>query len=149
MNEVLNEKNIYLNLEVNTKEEVIELLAEELNKTNKLINKELFIEDVYKREAEGITGIENGLALPHGKSSGVKKTTIVVAKLKKAIFWETLDDSLVDLVVLFAVRLEDKNETHLKLLSRIAGNLAEEENIEKIKKLTNKKEIIEILEKEW
>ncbi|WP_291255166.1 PTS sugar transporter subunit IIA [Fusobacterium sp.] len=149
MNEVLNENNIYLNLEANTKEEVIELLAEELNKTNKLINKELFIEDVYKREAEGITGIENGLALPHGKSSGVKKTTIVVAKLKKAIFWETLDDSLVDLVVLFAVRLEDKNETHLKLLSRIAGNLAEEENIEKIKKLTNKKEIIEILEKEW
>lgn len=149
MNEVLNENNIYLNLEANTKEEVIELLAEELNKTNKLINKELFIEDVYKREAEGITGIENGLALPHGKSSGVKKTTIVVAKLKKAIFWETLDDSLVDLVVLFAVRLEDKNEIHLKLLSRIAGNLAEEENIEKIKKLTNKKEIIEILEKEW
>lgn len=149
MNEVLTERNIFLDVDVNSKKELIELLAENLNKENKLSNKEIFIEDIYKREAEGITGIENGLALPHGKSTGVKETTILVAKLKTPIEWETLDDSLVDLVVLFAVRMEDKNDVHLRLLSKIAGNLSEEENINKIKKLTNKREIINILEKEW
>lgn len=47
------------------------------------------------------------------------------------------------------MKLEDKNDVHLKLLSRIAGNLSEEENILKIKELTNKEEIIKILEEEW
>lgn len=149
MNEVLNEQNIFLEVEAKSKEELIEFLAEKLYIAGKLSDKDIFIEDIYKREAEGITGIENGLALPHGKSKGVKETTILIAKLKKAIEWETLDDSPVDLVVLFAVRLEDKNEVHLKLLSRIAGNLSEEENIEEIKKSTNKTQIIKILEKEW
>ncbi len=149
MNEVLNEQNIFLEVEAKSKEELIEFLAEKLYIAGKLSDKDIFIEDIYKREAEGITGIENGLALPHGKSKGVKETTILIAKLKKAIEWETLDDSPVDLVVLFAVRLEDKNEVHLKLLSRIAGNLSEEENIEEIKKSTDKTQIIKILEKEW
>lgn len=149
MNEVLNEQNIFLEVEVKSKEELIEFLAEKLYLADKLLDKKLFIEDIYKREKEGITGIENGLALPHGKSKGVKETTILVAKLKNPIEWETLDDLPVDLIVLFAVRLEDKNEVHLKLLSKIAGNLSEEENIEAIKKLTDKKQIIEILEKEW
>lgn len=149
MNEVLNEQNIFLGVEAKSKEELIEILAEKLYVAGKLSDKNIFIEDIYKREAEGITGIENGLALPHGKSKGVKETTILVAKLKKPIEWETLDDSPVDLVVLFAVRLEDKNEVHLKLLSKIAGNLSEEENIEEIKKLTDKTQIIKILEKEW
>ena len=149
MNEVLNEQNIFLEVEAKSKEELIEFLAEKLYIAGKLSDKDIFIEDIYKREAEGITGIENGLALPHGKSKGVKETTILIAKLKKAIEWETLDDSPVDLVVLFAVRLEDKNEVHLKLLSRIAGNLSEEENIEEIKKSTDKTQIIKILEREW
>lgn len=149
MNKILKEQNIFLDVELRSKDELIETLAEKLDKMGKLFDKNIFIEDIYKREAEGITGIENGLALPHGKSSGVKETTILVAKLKTPIEWETLDDSLVDLVVLFAVKLEDKNDVHLKLLSRIAGNLSEEENILKIKELTNKEEIIKILEEEW
>lgn len=149
MEKILNEENIFLEIEAKTKDELIELLAEKLNKAGKLINKSTFIKDIYIRENEGITGIENGLALPHGKSEGVKETTIVVAKLKKAIEWETLDNSKVDLVVLFAVRLEDKNELHLKLLAKIAGNLSEEENINRIKEINDKKEIIKILEKEW
>lgn len=149
MEKILSEENIFLEIEAKTKDELLELLAEKLNKAGKLINKSTFIKDIYIRENEGITGIENGLALPHGKSEGVKETTIVVAKLKKAIEWETLDNSKVDLVVLFAVRLEDKNELHLKLLAKIAGNLSEEENINKIKEINDKKEIIKILEKEW
>ena len=149
MEKILSEENIFLEIEAKTKDELLELLAEKLNKAGKLINKSTFIKDIYIRENEGITGIENGLALPHGKSEGVKETTIVVKKKKKAIEWETLDNSKVDLVVLFAVRLEDKNELHLKLLAKIAGNLSEEENINRIKEINDKKEIIKILEKEW
>ena len=149
MEKILSEENIFLEIETKKKDDLLELLAEKLNKAGKLINKSTFIKDIYIRENEGITGIENGLALPHGKSEGVKETTIVVAKLKKAIEWETLDNSKVDLVVLFAVRLEDKNELHLKLLAKIAGNLSEEENINRIKEINDKKEIIKILEKEW
>lgn len=146
---ILKEDNIYLNIESKDKEDIINILANSLEKTGDLVNKNIFIEDIFKRESQGITGLESGLAIPHGKSSGVKNTSLAVARLKNPIEWETLDGDPVDLIVLFAVTLEDKNDTHIKILSKVAGNLAEDENVKFLKEVQNKNEIIKILGKEW
>lgn len=146
---ILKEDNIHLNIESKDKEDIINILANSLEKTGDLVNKNIFIEDIFKRESQGITGLESGLAIPHGKSSGVKNTSLAVARLKNPIEWETLDGAPVDLIVLFAVTLEDKNDTHIKILSKVAGNLAEDENVKFLKEVQNKNEIIKILGKEW
>lgn len=146
---ILKEDNIHLNIESKDKEDIINILANSLEKTGDLVNKNIFIEDIFKRESQGITGLESGLAIPHGKSSGVKNTSLAVARLKNPIEWETLDGDPVDLIVLFAVTLEDKNDTHIKILSKVAGNLAEDENVKFLKEVQNKNEIIKILGKEW
>ena len=80
---------------------------------------------------------------------GVKNTSLAIARLKHPIEWETLDGDPVDLIVLFAVTLEDKNDTHIKILSKVAGNLAEDENVKFLKEVQDKNEIIKILGKEW
>ena len=146
---ILKEDNIHLNIESKDKEDIINILANSLEKTGDLVNKNIFIEDIFKRESQGITGLESGLAIPHGKSGGVKNTSLAVARLKNPIEWETLDGDPVDLIVLFAVTLEDKNDTHIKILSKVAGNLAEDENVKFLKEVQNKNEIIKILGKEW
>ncbi|MDR8290290.1 PTS sugar transporter subunit IIA, partial [Acinetobacter baumannii] len=45
---------------------------------------------------------------------------------------ETLDGSNVRCIILFAVRLEDQNTTHIRLLSQVAGALANQEIIEQL-----------------
>ena len=52
-----------------------------------------FIADVWLREAEGSTGFENHIAIPHGKSSAVKQTTLAIGRTQQDIPWETLDGS--------------------------------------------------------
>ncbi|WP_294097078.1 PTS sugar transporter subunit IIA [uncultured Cetobacterium sp.] len=146
---ILKEENIHLNIESKNKEDIINILANSLERTGDLINKSIFINDIYERETQGLTGLENGLAIPHGKSFGVKNTSLAVARLNNPIEWETLDGEPVDLIVLFAVTLEDKNDVHIKILSKVAGNLAEDENVKNLKKVQTKDEIINILSKEW
>ena len=44
--------------------------------------------DVLKREDIGETGIGNMIAIPHGKSTSVKKSAISICKLDREIKWK-------------------------------------------------------------
>lgn len=147
LSELIEEDTIKLDLNVNSKNEAIEALVDLLF-SNKLVkSKEGFLKDVYMREEQGLTGIGNGIAIPHGKSEAVNKTSITIGRLNKAVEWETLDEKPVETVILFAVKESDKNNLHLKILAKIAGALADENTCEKVKKANNAKEIIVALNK--
>ncbi|MHC5248990.1 PTS sugar transporter subunit IIA [Enterococcus sp. LJL90] len=143
--EVINEKLIVTDLESKTKKEVIEDLSAILAEQGYLDNKEEFINDVMLREDEGVTGLGNGIAIPHGKSEGVKITTVAVGKLKKAIEWESLDEELVSVIILFAVKRTDETTTHIKLLQKVAILLADDDLLEDLKNVESTEEVYKIL----
>lgn len=76
--EVLSENLIVLNMKARNKEEAIRELTKILYKEGKIFDKELFVKDVYLREAEGQTGLGNHIAIPHGKSDAVQVTSIIL-----------------------------------------------------------------------
>lgn len=141
---VLNVKNIKLKMTARTKEEVIEELTELLVQDGAVTNKEDFIRDVWLREEQGSTGFENHIAIPHGKSSAVINTTLAIGRTRQDIPWETLDGSSVRCIILFAVRLEDQNTTHIRLLSQVAGALADDDIIEQLLVETSPQKIIDL-----
>ena len=106
--------------------------------------RETFIQDVWQRESEGSTGFENHIAIPHGKSSAVVNTTLAIGRTRQDIPWETLDGSNVRCIILFAVRLEDQNTTHIRLLSQVAGALADDDIIEQLLVESSPQKIIEL-----
>lgn len=146
--EVLSENLIVLDMKARNKEEAIRELAEILYKERKIFDKELFVKDVYLREAEGQTGLGNHIAIPHGKSDAVKVTSIVFGRTVNDLAWESPDDKPVHVVILFAVRNVDKTTVHLKLLSQVAMALADDETLEKLLTTQDKKEIIRLLSQE-
>src|SRR5699024_7952132 len=147
LSELIEEDTINLNMNVNSKNEAIEALVDLLF-SNKLVkSKEGFLKDVYMREEQGLTGIGNVMAIPHGKSEAANKTSITIGRLTKAVEWVRLDEKPVETVILFAVKESDKNNLHLKILAKIAGALADENTCEKVKKANNAKEIIVALNK--
>ncbi|HCM1953574.1 TPA: PTS sugar transporter subunit IIA [Salmonella enterica subsp. salamae serovar 9,46:z4,z24:z39:z42] len=145
---VLNVKNIKLNMMAKSKEEAIEELADLLVRDGAVINKDVFLKDVWLREEQGSTGFENHIAIPHGKSSGVTRTALAIGRTQHQIPWETMDGSDVRCIILFAVCLVDQNATHIRLLSQVSGSLADEEIVEKLLKEDSPKEIIDLLNAE-
>lgn len=145
---VLDEQRINLSLAVADKEAAINAMSEMLVKAGVLTSKEDFIRDVYQREAEGSTGIGGGIAIPHGKSASVQKTSLAVARTTQPIKWESLDDEPVQFIILFAVRDIDKTTVHVKLLGEIAGKLADEDVVERLLTSNDPKDIINVFSQE-
>ncbi|HDS7114160.1 TPA: PTS sugar transporter subunit IIA [Klebsiella aerogenes] len=145
---VLNVRNIKLNMMAKSKEEAIEELTDLLVHDGAVINKDVFLKDVWLREEQGSTGFENHIAIPHGKSSGVVRTALAIGRTQHQIPWETMDGSDVRCIILFAVCLVDQNATHIRLLSQVSGSLADEEIVEKLLKEDSPQKIIDLLNAE-
>lgn len=135
LEKIVHKNLLRINSEANSKAEILEELGDLLEQEGYISNKKMFLDDVYLRETEGETGIGEGIAIPHGKSEAVLKTTVAIATLKREIEWETLDGGGVSVVILFAVRDTDANTTHILLLQKIAILLADETFIENLKKV--------------
>ena len=145
---VITEKLRRLEMKAKTKKEAILELSELLKENGIIKDVDDFSSDVFQREKEGITGIGNGVAIPHGKSASVIQTSLVVGKVETPIPWESLDEQPVKVIILFAVKDTDANTVHIKLLQKVAMLLAEDTIIEKMNQATSKTELMELLAKE-
>lgn len=131
--EVLDERIIDLHTKAKNKEEVLTHLATKLKDAGYIADVEEFKVDIYQRESEGMTGIGNYIAIPHGKSDSVTQVGIAIAKLEEEIEWETLDEKGVRLVFLFAVSNDHEYaRNHMLLLADIARKLGNDEAVEQL-----------------
>jgi len=142
--EVIKSELIKLDMEAKTKEEALAELVDLLYQNNVLSDKGSFLDDVYEREKMGMTGIGNHIAIPHGKSVSVKKTSLAIGRTKTEIQWETLDDEPVQFIILFAVSEEDKTSVHLNLLTKVAKALGNDEVCQSLMAATVPDQILEI-----
>ena len=133
ISDVLKKEQIVFNLDTNTKEETI---------------KKLSSISVLEREEHSTTGIGNGIAIPHGKSDAVKKSSIIFAKTKHKIEWDALDEKPVDSIFLLAISNIDKDSNHLVLLSKLATKLMDDDNVDALKLANSEQEIINIFSEE-
>ena len=146
--DVITEELIQLEMKAGTKEEAIYELTRLLMANGDIEDEDVFAADVFEREAEGMTGIGNGIAIPHGKSDSVIKTSLVVGKVTTPIEWESLDEEPVKVIILFAVKNTDANTMHIKLLQNVAMLLADEDFIENMVNAQTKAEMMELLSRD-
>ena len=135
-NTLLNEGNILLGLESESKEEAI-IRAGELLFNNGYTKYE-YIDSMLERENIISTYIGLGIAIPHGTDSGkseVEKAGIIVLQYPKGIKFGTQTAYLL-------IAVAAKHDEHLEIISSIAKSLEDIELIEKIKTTTNPKDIL-------
>ena len=146
-NQTIFDRNVIdLNMKASTKDEVIRELATLLYKENYLSKLDDFIASVYEREAEGITGMGNNVAIPHGKSDSVMRAGIAIGKTNKMIHWESYDNQPVNFFFLFAVPDDVAGaKLHLQLLSKVAAKLSDDELLNRLKITHSVDEVIDRL----
>lgn len=134
-------ENIILDLNADTKEEVIEMISRRLLNNGYITNEDKFISSVKYREAQTSTGIGNGIAIPHGASNSVIESTVVFAKLKKTVQWDSLDSLPVEYVFLLAIAKNEHGDSHIRVLANLAKDLMDSDYVEQFKKSDTLEEI--------
>lgn len=143
---LLKEETILLPIDVQTKEESIEKMAESMVKAGFVTDKPSYIETVLNREKIGSTGIGFGVAIPHGKSRGVKTPGLAFARLSRPLDWQSLDGNPVSIVFLIAVPEENVGNEHLQILITISRKLMHEDFRNQLFNANTPKEVLEILQ---
>ncbi len=143
MVELINEDLILLDIELKSKEDIINIITSLLEKANRINNREVFIKDIYKREEEVPTSMGMKIAIPHAKSEGVKATSLVFIRLKEEVIWN--DEDRVKFIFGIAVPKENEDNIHLKILSSLARKLINREYIELLGKVKDKQECVELI----
>lgn len=143
---LLKEENILLPLDVQTKEECIDKMADKMAKAGLVTDKMSFVETVLNREKTGSTGIGFGVAIPHGKSRAVAAPGLAFARLSRPVEWQSLDGNPVSAVFLIAVPEENAGDEHLQILIAISRKLMHEDFRNRLWTAQSPKEVLDILE---
>jgi PTS system nitrogen regulatory IIA component len=131
LSDLIEVKAIMPALKANSKKQLLQLLAERAAAVTGIPEREVF-DIILQRERLGSTGVGNGIAIPHGKLSGIGRITGVFARLEAPVEFVSLDDQPVDLVFLLLAP-EGAGADHLKALSRIARVLRDADTVTKIR----------------
>ena len=145
--EVLMEENVNLELEARTKEEVFTQMTRMLYENGAIREEQPFIDELVHREAEGVTGIGEGIAIPHGRSAVVNRSVIAIGRTRADVSWETFDDKPVRCIIMFAIRDVDMPQ-HIMLLSHVAQLLLDKDVIDTLHHAHTVEEIVTVLRKE-
>ena len=105
------------------------------------------IKDLYRREEETSTGIEDGFGIPHAKSKAVLQPTICFAHTGKITDYVGLDGRNIEWV--FAILVPQKTAyIHLEILSKLSRKLMNESFRTQLKNAGSPMEVLEIMSKE-
>jgi fructose-specific phosphotransferase system IIA component len=122
------------------KESVITELVDLLADNGALIDRDVVLEAVLVREETRSTGIGSGIAIPHGKCSGVKELVMSVGIAAEPIDFDSIDQKPVSIILLLVSPI-DRTGPHIQALARISRLMLDEEFKSKLENATSAEEV--------
>lgn len=126
ISDMLHKNYIVEDLKAAGKQEVLEELAGLFEAGNGHPEKRSVVDVLMEREKLGSTGIGNGIAIPHGKMTGIEKILIGFGRSRKGIDFNALDGRPVHLFFLLLAP-EASSGLHLRILAKISRMLTDED----------------------
>ncbi len=120
--------------------ELVDLLAE----NGSLLDRDVVLEAVLLREQTRSTGIGSGIAIPHGKCSGVKELVMAIGIAADPIDFESIDKRPVKIIVLLASPI-DRTGPHIQALARISRLMLDEAFKIRLENAASPEEVYELI----
>lgn len=117
--DLLKPQSILLNAAPVTKADAIYILGDLMDKSGNLSDKAEYLQAVFAREESGSTGLGDGIATPHAKSTGVKEAGLAAMVVPNGVDFDALDGQPSRLFFMIAAP-EDAADTHIEVLSKLA-----------------------------
>ncbi len=142
--DILTPRSVRAPLAGTDKKAVIDELVDVLAEAGKVADPALLKEAVWTREQTRTTGIGHGLAIPHGKCTGMASLAMAIGKPAAPMDFQAIDGQPVRLVVLLASP-PDRTSDHIQALARISRLMTMDEFRTRIYAATTAQEIYELL----
>lgn len=117
--DLLKRDSILLNAAPANKADAINTLGDLMDKSGNLSNKDEYLKAVFAREESGSTGLGEGIATPHAKSSGVREAGLAAMVVPNGVDFDALDGQPSRLFFMIAAP-EGAADTHVEVLSQLA-----------------------------
>lgn len=143
--ELLTKETIAMDLSASDKNGVIDELVNQLDSAGKLSDIAQFKEAIHNRESQSITGIGEGIAIPHAKVAAVTSPAIAFGKSKEGVDYQSLDGQPAHLFFMIAAP-EGGAQTHLDALAKLSGILMDDTVRENLLQANSKEEILRIID---
>ncbi|OEF93850.1 PTS fructose transporter subunit IIABC [Vibrio splendidus] len=141
---LINQDLIKLSLSANSKEDVFKELIDVLYAQGRISDKVQFLADIKAREEQGNTGFEEGIALPHAKSSAVIKPAVVIGVHQQGIEYGA-DDGQPSKLFFMIASPDGGDNHHIEVLAELSSKLIEEGFIESFMNAQSEQEALELL----
>ncbi|MCK4543317.1 MAG: PTS sugar transporter subunit IIA [Spirochaetales bacterium] len=143
LKKLLAPKMVLTELAGSTKEEVIENLVDLLMESGKIKDREVALACILAREQKMSTGMQNEIAIPHGKSDTVDELIVCIALKKEGIDFESLD-GMPSKIFIMTISPLNRSGPHVQFLAEISQLLKEEEKREQLLAAETAEEILKV-----
>lgn len=138
---VLTKKTVVLELQATTKEAVIEELIGTLVAAGQITDAPAALRVVMERERKMSTGLQSGVAIPHGKCETVDNLVAAIGLKKNGVPFDSLDGLPASIIVLTLSPLSRPGQ-HIQFLAEIGKSLGEASVREKVLAAANAESVI-------
>ena len=127
-----------------SKKKVLELISDLAAAQYPTLSSQEIFESLVAREKMGITGIGNGLAIPHGRLTDITQPIAILIKCEEPIAFDAIDKQPVD--ILFALLVPaDQCQQHLSTLSCMAEKLSDKQILKQLRKTHDETELYQVI----
>lgn len=141
---LINEDLIKLDLQATSKEEVFNELVSILYTQGRISDQTQFLADIKERETLGNTGFEDGVAIPHAKSTAVLAPAVVIGVSQSGIDYGA-EDGLPSKLFFMIASPDGGDNHHIEVLAELSSKLIEDGFIDAFLNATTSEQALALL----
>lgn len=135
-------ENVFVAEDFASRDEALSFVSNQAVKAGIASDADAVMNAFLAREAEGTTGMMEGFAIPHAKSDAITEAAVIVVKDESGVTgWDTRDGAPVNVAIALLIPGAQAGTTHLKILSKVAEALMDEDFRATVKGSTDAAEI--------
>lgn len=135
-------ENVFVAEDFASRDEALSFVSNQAVKAGIASDADAVMNAFLAREAEGTTGMMEGFAIPHAKSDAITESAVIVVKDESGVTgWDTMDGAPVNVAIALLIPGAQAGTTHLKILSKVAEALMDEDFRGTVKGSTDAAEI--------
>lgn len=135
-------ENVFVAEDFASRDEALSFVSNQAVKAGVASDADAVMNAFLAREAEGTTGMMEGFAIPHAKSDAITEAAVIVVKDDSGVTgWDTMDGAPVNVAIALLIPGAQAGTTHLKILSKVAEALMDEDFRATVKGSTDAAEI--------
>lgn len=143
--DLINKEGIKIHGHAKDKMDAIEQMVSLMCKQGKVSDPQAYKEAILERESLSTTGMVDGIAIPHARTSAIKEAGLAAMTLEDGVDYESMDGKPTNLIFLIGAP-DTGDNVHLQVLSELSTLLMDHDFCEDLKQADSPEEFLSIID---